>query len=167
MMKPLSKLSFPLNVNPYVTVPIGFSLNLLNSGDALQTPPCYLDDVTRGPPVLAGVNASAPRQRVVCTFFDEAGGSFRTITRPTLNRRAESARLSEHEAFTLKVGHAPISLRVLVFNDPRARRPSNTVRTVVRRCPTPTLRWGLPDIGKPRHPPHVSEPSFLELNGIS
>ena len=84
-----------LNVRPYVTVPIGFSLNLINSGDAVQTPPCYLDDVTRGPTVLAGINASAPRQRVVCTFFDEAGGSLRTITRPTLIRRIKSAQLSE------------------------------------------------------------------------
>jgi len=52
-------------------VPIGFSLNLLNGGEALKTPPCYLDDVTRGPTILSGVNASAPRERVVCSFFDE------------------------------------------------------------------------------------------------
>jgi hypothetical protein len=52
-------------------VPIGFSLNLLHSGEALKTPPCYLDDVTRGPTILSGVNASAPRERVLCSFFNE------------------------------------------------------------------------------------------------
>jgi hypothetical protein len=52
-------------------VPIGFSLDLINGGAVLKTPPCYLDDVTRGPTILSGVNASAPRERVVCSFFDE------------------------------------------------------------------------------------------------
>ena len=72
-------------------MPIGFSLNLLNGGEVLKTPPCYLDDVTRGPTILSGVNASAPRERVVCSFFDEntephsseAGAHTRFLTKIT------------------------------------------------------------------------------------
>ena len=54
-----------------LAVPLGFSLNLLNGGEALHTPPCYLDDGIRGPIVLSGVNASAPRESIFCSFFDE------------------------------------------------------------------------------------------------
>ena len=45
-------------------------------------------------------------------------------------RRTESARLCEH-SFTLKVSHglraSPISVRVLVLNDPSARSPDGTL----------------------------------------
>ena len=57
-----------------------------------------------------------------------AWGSLREVTRPTLNRRSESARLYECYIFTLKVSHAPIWVSVLIIIDPPAwcagRRPS-------------------------------------------
>jgi hypothetical protein len=54
-----------------LTVPIGFSLNLDNEGEALKSPACYIDDAARGLPVPSGVNATPPRERVVCSFFDD------------------------------------------------------------------------------------------------
>ena len=59
-----------------LTVPIGFSLDLKNGGEALKSQECYLDDVARGLPVVSGVNATPPRERVVCSFFDEEAQAY-------------------------------------------------------------------------------------------
>jgi hypothetical protein len=61
-----------------------------------------------------------------------AGGLLRASARPMLNRRAESARLCDRSrSFTLKVSHAPISVGVVVLNDPaawRCTRPARSAR---------------------------------------
>jgi hypothetical protein len=49
-------------------------------------------------------------------------GQLRTTTPPTSNRRTESARASAR-AFASRVSHALISVRLLVVDDPPARRP--------------------------------------------
>jgi len=50
-----------------------------------------------------------------------AGGLQRIFTRPTSNRRAESARLYEHSPVHTKVLSYPDLRRVLVLNDPSVR----------------------------------------------
>ena len=52
----------------------------------------------------------------------KAGGSFRTTTRHTLNRRSESARLCEHSPRGQVMRARLIWVRVLVLADPPARR---------------------------------------------
>ena len=69
----------------------------------------------------------------------------RTSTRPTLNQRSSSTLLYEHSRFTLKVDHAPMSVRVLVLYDPPAR---GRCRHRIRRggsswSPSRNGSWGL------------------------
>ena len=77
--------------------------------------------------IMGPVNAEAraptceeiQKLELVRLCLSEAGRLLRTSPRPTLNRQTNTVRACV-SAITQKVGHAPISARVLVLNDPPA-----------------------------------------------